>query len=140
MNHPDLPEDLLTIFDDRQIGIDGWPVQAPYRYRSFDYLSKHPEIGARETKRLLQMWLDRADWAKRRTGRLPFNLDARKKLIAADEARDLLLHFDKKISAAKGSTFCKLAALLLYGTKRAHLKLQWACRAVIRNKNWRKKI
>jgi hypothetical protein len=56
------------------------------------------------------------------------------KLAAAEEAHALLQQFNKKISITKGSTFCKLTALL-YGDPRADL--QWSCRKLLEDKQLR---
>jgi hypothetical protein len=77
------------------------------------------------------MWLKRVAGAKQikwgKPGR--FHLEVEKKLIAAKEAHSLFVLFSKrKISAAKGSDFCQLTALL-YG--KPEEDLQYACRQVL---------
>jgi hypothetical protein len=84
-----------------------------------------------ETDRWLTMWLKRLAAAKqtKRGKRGRFHLEAEKKLIAAEEAHSLLVLFSRrKISAAKGSDFCQLTALLY---SKPEADLQYACRQVL---------
>jgi hypothetical protein len=73
-------------------------------------------------------WLKQAKAAGAETGK-PIQLKARRKLIAAAQAIDLLEHFGKEISAQKGSPLCRLAAVL-YGDPEADL--QFNCRKALR--------
>ena len=63
-----------------------------------------------------------------KTGFRRFPYKAHKKLDAANAAYHLLRQFNRKISAEKGSVFCKLAAVLC-GESPA--RLQWTCRVVV---------
>jgi hypothetical protein len=76
----------------------------------------------------LARWIELVNEERTKTGGKRYPYKAQKKLSAAVEAHHLLEQFNKKITAEKRSTFCKLAALL-YGEPRA--SLQWACRQVI---------
>ena len=84
------------------------------------------------TKVWLDEWRQQAKAAQKAVGR-KFNFKAEKKLIAADEAHRLLQQFGRDISAAKGSTFCMLAATL-HGTPNANF--HHPCRTV-RSMRWK---
>jgi hypothetical protein len=89
-----------------------------------------PELQRDETDRLLTEWLNRAARAQTHPTGPPFRIEAEKQRIAAEHACELWQFSTKKISAAKGSKFCQLAALL-YGDPKADL--QYQCRKVLRS-------
>jgi hypothetical protein len=79
-------------------------------------LVSHPDLNMTrlEMGHWLMRWQRRIEQERSKTGK-PFRFPAEKKLLAAGQAHDLLRQFNREISATKGSTFCKLAALL-HGT------------------------
>lgn len=74
-------------------------------------------------------WLQQTKVAQGETGKT-IQLNARKKMIAANEAIKLLEHFNKEISAKKRSKLCRLAAVL-YG--HPNVDLQNQCRIALRS-------
>ena len=74
-------------------------------------------------------WLKQTKAAQGETGKT-IQLNARRKMIAANEAINLLEHFGKEISAKKRSKLCRLAAVL-YG--HPNVDLQYQCRIALRS-------
>jgi hypothetical protein len=79
-------------------------------------------------------WIRRLDRARKKLVSRRFHYKAQKKLVAAQEAYHLLNHFHREITAEKGSTFCKLAALLC---DLSAAKMQWTCRGVLERERLR---
>jgi hypothetical protein len=76
----------------------------------------------------LRAWRERAAAVRDQAKGKPLNVDMMLRMSAAESAYILLKRFNKKTAMTKGSTFCRLAALL-YGKPKANL--QNACRKVI---------
>jgi hypothetical protein len=80
----------------------------------------------------LARWIEHVNEARTKADKKRYPYKALKKMTAAEEAHHLLQQFNKKVSAKKGSAFCRLAALL-YGQPRANL--QWRCREILSSKS-----
>lgn len=115
LNNPNIPDHLVRIFPNKRIGSDGWPIEHPDPEIRWPSGQTHQQ---RYTKLWLKLWREQAEAAQKAPGR-KFDFKAEKKLIAAEEAHRLLQQFGRNISAAKGSTFCMLAATL-HGTPNAN--------------------
>jgi hypothetical protein len=77
-------------------------------------------------------WISRCEFAwKFPSGKKGIQLKAEKKQIAVSEAHSLMKQYGAHIKTAKGSDFCRLAALL-FGELEADLHNQ--CRAALREK------
>jgi hypothetical protein len=119
LNDPTIPDDLASIFPDK--------IDLASLYPDLRWPQGLPTPWHAVTKNWLAWWLQRIESRSDRS--LPFRFSAEKKLVAAEQARDLLLQFDRKISAAEGSVFCRLAALL---NQTPGAKFHYPCSRVLR--------
>jgi hypothetical protein len=119
LNDTNIPESLRSLFPAKKHpdpDVFVWP--------------QNPRYQQVATMLWLKLWMHRAESVRSKTGRPKFHFAAEKKLIAAEQAHSLLQQFDRDISVSKGSTFCRLAALL-HGTPKANF--QRPCWTVLRS-------
>jgi hypothetical protein len=114
LNDPELPDDLRLIWTPHNIESETG------RHTPFERFLP-PMADA-----WMAAWIGRVADAQRRKP-FSFKLDHQVKLSAAIEAHSLMEQFQQKISAKKGSAYCRLAALL-YGKPDA--SLEHVCRNV----------